>query len=130
MLAFRVERSEASPLHKLFKRFFCLIFAELERLRNLFTSHRPMRVDIRQHTLKMRTFHSCFHPAHLRIATKRDGGEAELRTAFAKADVRPGKTDHELGHAHAERPCRQVVTTFMYEYEHADDDDGAHDDRK
>ena len=62
------------------------------------------------------------HPAHLRIAAKGNAGHTELRAPFGEADARPGKADHELGHAHAKRAGRQIMPALVDEHEEAEQD--------
>ena len=47
-----------------------------------------------------------------------------------RAPRRAGKTEHELGHANAERASRQKVAALVDEHEEADGDDGAHGGRR
>ena len=113
---------DASPLHQLIEGSKGVVVGDAAILRDVFHVCRPAPVYRREHAFQMGTHLARLHPAHLRIAAKGNAGHTELRAPFGEADARPGKADHELGHAHAKRAGCQIMPALVDEHEEAEQD--------
>ena len=106
---------KASPVFKHIQNLTGIVHGNADFFRKIVRVNRPVRVGVCEGFLNMRVFLARFHATHFRIAAKRNGSQTVARPFPSEADIRSRKTDHELGHANAERACRKIVATFVHE---------------
>ena len=117
----------AAPFHQLFQSLVSRIVGNAAIASHVLHVGRAAAIQGREHLLQVRLQGTGLHAAHLGIASQRHSRHPEAGLTPGKAHRRAGKTEHELGHANAERASRQKVAALVDEHEEADGDDGAHE---